>query len=135
MDIHSLISAAQKAMANAYAPYSGFKVGAAILCDGGAVYTGCNVEGASFGNAICAERVALVKAVSDGQRKFSALAVIAETDGFCTPCGICRQMLFEFGGGLQVYCCNKNGEYMALPLSQLLPHSFSGETLSREDGK
>ena len=91
MDDMTLLRMAHDAMKNAYVPYSNFPVGAALLCEDGSVYTGCNVEGASYGNAICAERTALCKAVSEGKRRFDTLAVTANTEDFCTPCGICRQ--------------------------------------------
>ena len=104
MDDMTLLRMAHDAMKNAYVPYSNFPVGAALLCEDGSVYTGCNVEGASYGNAICAERTALCKAVSEGKRRFDTLAVTANTEDFCTPCGICRQMLYEFSPDLRVLC-------------------------------
>ena len=92
-----LIQAAIAASANAYIPYSNYRVGAALLCADGEVYTGCNVESASYTPTICAERTALVKAISDGQRDFSAVAVVTRDGG--SPCGVCRQLLFEFSPG------------------------------------
>ena len=124
-----LVAAAAEARVYAYAPYSGFAVGAALLCDDGSVYTGCNVEAASYGNAICAERTALVKAVSRGRRCFTMLAVIADTAEPCTPCGICRQMLYEFSPELVVLCAARDGSYVEKPLRQLLPDAFSGAAL------
>jgi cytidine deaminase len=128
-DPAALIAAARAARSHAYAPYSHYTVGAALMCQNGAIYTGCNVEGASFGNAICAERVALVKAMSDGHRDFAALAVIAGGADFCTPCGICRQMLYEFAEDMPVFCCNQAGEYQQYNLRDLLPAGFSGRAL------
>ncbi len=129
MTDHQLLALAKDAMKQAYAPYSHFHVGAALLCSDGTVYTGCNVECASYGNSICAERTALCKAVSEGERSFLTLAVIANTDGFCTPCGFCRQMLNEFSPDLRVLCANKEGEYAAYSLKELLPHAFSSDDL------
>lgn len=129
MDYQALIGAAFAAREKAYAPYSGYPVGAALLCADGAIYTGCNVEGASYGNAICAERVALVKAVSDGRRDFEALAVCAAGEDYCTPCGICRQMLYEFSESMPVLCCNGRGEHRVYTLDALLPAGFSGRML------
>lgn len=125
MTHEELIARADEARVNAYAPYSHFPVGAALLCADGTVYTGCNVEGASFGNTICAERTALVKAVSDGKREFTVLAVIGDTDGPCAPCGICRQMLYEFAPELLVLCAGKGRAYEAVMLRSLLPYAFS----------
>ncbi|MBQ3076315.1 MAG: cytidine deaminase [Clostridia bacterium] len=124
-----LIAKAREAMKTAYVPYSHFPVGAALVAKDGTLYTGCNVEGASYGNAICAERTALVKAVSDGQREFSTLAVAANTDDFCTPCGICRQMLYEFAPDLVVLCSDRDGNYKEYTLRELLPGAFSAKDL------
>ena len=129
MDDMTLLRMAHDAMKNAYVPYSNFPVGAALLCEDGSVYTGCNVEGASYGNAICAERTALCKAVSEGKRRFDTLAVTANTEDFCTPCGICRQMLYEFAPELRVIAARRDGEYRSVPLSQLLPLGFGPEQL------
>ena len=96
MDNANLIKLAQKAAQNAYAPYSNFKVGAALLCKSGNVYTGCNVENSSYGASNCAERTAVFKAVSEGERDFVKIAIVSERDGLTFPCGICRQVLSEF---------------------------------------
>lgn len=120
-----LIAYAFAAKTKAYVPYSKFPVGAALLGADGTVYTGCNVECASYGGTICAERTALVKAVSEGCREFTMLAVCADTADYCTPCGICRQLLGEFAPDLPVLCCNQAGDYTELTVGQLLPHSFS----------
>ena len=127
MTYKTLISLAQKASEFAYAPYSSFAVGAALLCKDGTVYTGCNVENASFGAGICAERVALCKAVSEGKREFSVLAVTAQSETYCTPCGLCRQMLWEFSKELLVLCGKKDGEFVTYSLEELLPHAFGQE--------
>ena len=129
MKYSKLIDKAIDMMNYSYAPYSGFKVGAALLCKDGSVYGGCNVEGSSHGNTICAERTALVKAVSEGKKEFEAIAVSASSDDFCTPCGICRQMLADFGLDLIVLCCNQKGEFIEKRLYDLLPMAFTGESL------
>ena len=119
-----LISQAFEAMKNAYAPYSGFRVGAALLACDEKIYQGCNVECASYGATICAERTALVSAIVKGQRDFIALAICADTEDFCTPCGICRQLLFEFSPEMPVLCCNNKGEYEKILVKELLPKGF-----------
>lgn len=112
-----------------YAPYSHFRVGAALECEDGSVYTGCNVENAAYGSSLCAERTALVKAVSEGRRRFVRLAVAGDSADYCWPCGACRQMLREFGTELEVLAANREGAYVSVPLEELLPHSFGPETL------
>ena len=112
-----------------YAPYSHFRVGAALECEDGSVYTGCNVENAAYGSSLCAERTALVKAVSEGRRRFVRLAVVGDSADYCWPCGACRQMLREFGADLEVLAANREGAYVSVPLEELLPHSFGPETL------
>lgn len=129
MDDMTLLRMAHDAMKNAYVPYSNFPVGAALLCEDGSVYTGCNVEGASYGNAICAERTALCKAVSEGKRRFDTLAVTANTEDFCTPCGICRQMLYEFSPDLRVLCGSRDRSHTVHSLKELLPCAFSAKDL------
>ena len=125
-----LIHVAKKAMEAAYAPYSGYKVGAALLCADGTVFTGCNIENASFSPTICAERTAFAKAVSEGQREFIAMAVCGGKDGVITglfpPCGVCRQVMREFcREDFVVYLADREGAYQTRTLSQLLPDSFS----------
>ncbi|HOV69302.1 MAG TPA: cytidine deaminase, partial [Clostridia bacterium] len=110
-----------------YAPYSGFRVGAALVCDDGTVFCGCNVESASYGATICAERSALSAAVAAGKRAFTAILITGDREEFVTPCGICRQALAEFGD-MDVYCANCRGEYMKARLSELLPYSFKLKT-------
>lgn len=108
----------------AYAPYSKFYVGAALLSTDGKVYGGCNVENAAFGAGICAERNALSSAIADNSRYFSAIAVSGNGDEFCVPCGICRQMLYEFAPDIDVLCANSHGEYKKYKLNELLPLAF-----------
>lgn len=120
-----LIEQAKKMLSLSYAPYSGFAVGAALECADGTVYTGCNVENASYGATICAERTALVKAVSEGHRDdFVRLALISLSSDYCFPCGICRQMLLEFAPHLQILCAQNDGRYIRQSLEDLLPHGF-----------
>ena len=118
-----LIALATQARKQAYAPYSHYKVGAALWTASGQVYTGCNVENASYGLTICAERTAAVKAVSSGERDFVAIAVVTADGG--TPCGACRQVLAEFAEGLPVLLANRK-ERSLHDLRDLLPHSFTG---------
>lgn len=125
-----LIAEAERARRASYSPYSGFAVGAALLCSDGTVYLGCNIENASYTPTCCAERVAVFKAVSEGRRDFAAIAVVggnknaAEND-FCYPCGVCRQVLAEFcDGDLPVFLENSKGETLELTLGELLPYTF-----------
>ena len=109
----------------AYCPYSKFPVGAALLCADGSVFTGCNVESAAYGSTICAERTALLKAVSEGHREdWSAIAVAGKGMEFCWPCGSCRQMLYEFAPDLRVLAVRGDGEFEEAKLSDLLPRGF-----------
>jgi cytidine deaminase len=120
-----LIAAARQARESAYAPYSGdFKVGAAVLTADGRIFTGCNIENASFGASICAERVAIFAAVAAGRRQLQALAVIADTPQPIAPCGLCRQVLMEFAPDCQVIMANLHGAYQVLTLDRLLPFAF-----------
>ena len=120
-----LFELAVAAAGGAYAPYSGFRVGAALVTPDGKVYTGANVENSSYGAAICAERTAAVKAVTDGSRVFSAIAVAAPgTGGPAWPCGICRQFLFEFGGDLRVISGADAESLEAFSLNELLVNGF-----------
>ncbi len=124
MDEHDLVRRAVEAREKAYCPYSGFPVGAALLSSGGEVYTGSNVENASLGLTVCAERAALFGAVSAGERDFRALAV-ACGQGACTPCGACRQVLLEFAPELWVIMADARGNvHLQATLSELVPHPF-----------
>jgi cytidine deaminase len=121
---------AVKAAQNAYAPYSNYRVGAALRAVDGTIFTGCNVENASYPASICAERTALVKAISEGQREFEAIVVATRNGGF--PCGICRQMLFEFAPHLQVIVADMNGKILHQEsLSDLLKYGFGPHELSK----
>ena len=132
MNHNQLAEKAIAAKAMAYAPYSGFSVGAALLSKDGSVFTGCNIESAAFSPTCCAERTALVKAVSEGVHDFEAVAVSGGPDGadYCYPCGVCRQMLYEFGGdNLQIIVAKTKDDYRVHPLSELLPHGFGAKDL------
>ena len=108
-----------------YCPYSHFPVGAALECEDGTVYTGCNIENAGYSATVCAERTAVFKAVSEGHRRFKRIVVAGRSDSPCVPCGECRQVLSEFAPELEVVCLDKDGNELALSLTDLLPHSFN----------
>jgi cytidine deaminase len=126
-----LIDAARAIRLNAHAPYSGFQVGAALETPAGVIITGCNVENATYGLTICAERVAVVKAISEGQTKFTRIAIVADTEAPTTPCGACRQILWEFGGDLEIILANLKEVKATYQLSQLLPLPFDGRLLGK----
>ncbi len=123
------VSFAKKARDNAYAPYSNFKVGAAVVTRSGKIFTGCNIENASYGLTICAERVAIFKAVSEGERDISSIVVVTDTNPPAAPCGACRQVMREFGKEIEVIMTNLEGDMIVKPLSELLPLDFGPEDL------
>lgn len=127
MDIKQLTQRALNNREKAYAPYSGFKVGAAILTSDGEIFDGINIENSSYGLTICAERVAAAEAVAAGKRSFQAIAVACADEGFCRPCGACRQFLAEFSPEMEIIMVNANGEWESSSLAKLLPFSFSLE--------
>ena len=131
MTDQELIAMAARARDRAYASYSGFPVGAALLTRSGRVYTGCNVENGSFGLTVCAERVAVFKAVSEGEQEFDTIAVV--TAPGAPPCGACRQVLREFGRDLRVLVADTEGHVLELPLAQLLPNAFPEWSLENEE--
>ncbi|MGH9145845.1 MAG: cytidine deaminase [Vicinamibacterales bacterium] len=124
-----LIAAARAVRENAVAPFSNFKVGAALETADGAIFTGCNIENATYGLTICAERVAVFKALSEGYRAFRRVAVVADTERLTPPCGACRQILWEFGGDLVVTLANLKGQHEQYQLANLLPHPFDRRLL------
>lgn len=124
LEIQKLMDCAKKARENAYSPYSHFAVGAALLCEDGTLYEGCNIENASYGLTNCAERTAIFKAVSEGHIKFKALAVVADTEGPCAPCGACRQVMAEFKIPL-IIMGNLMGNIKMVTIEEVLPFSFS----------
>lgn len=123
MNDRELLDLAKEARKQAYAPYSGFFVGAALLCADGSIYTGCNVENASYGAAICAERNAISTAVADGKREFEAIAIAAEGKSCVYPCGICLQVMNEFSKEMRVICQDQEG-FQSFSLGELLPKGF-----------
>jgi cytidine deaminase len=127
----ALLTRAEGAMEHAYAPYSGFRVGAALLTSNGMVVEGCNVENASYPAGNCAERVAVGAAVARGLREFEALAIVTEADVPTPPCGICRQVLFEFAPALPVLSVTRGGAEARWDMSELLPHAFTPTSLRR----
>jgi cytidine deaminase len=126
---NELIEAALQARARARAPYSQFQVGAAVLAGSGRIYTGCNVENASYGLTVCAERVALFKAVSEGESKFEALAVVTDAAVPATPCGACRQVIWELCGDIPVVLANVAGRRETVRMAELLPRPFASSFL------
>ena len=130
MTDHELVELAFTMLERSYVPYSKFPVGAALLCADGAGFTGCNVENSAYGSTICAERTALVKAVSEGHRDdFVTLAVVGNSADYCWPCGACRQMLYEFAPGLRLLVANREHDYVTLSLEELLPHGFGPKAM------
>lgn len=130
--IKLLISEATKARKFSYAPYSHFAVGAALLTSENTIYTGCNIENASFAATNCAERTALFKAVSDGIKNFRAIAVVTDAAEPAPPCGICRQVLYEFGSTIDVITANLNGSYKIQTILELLPSAFNNTFLNKD---
>ena len=124
LEIQNLVNRAIKARENAYCPYSHFAVGAALLCEDSTLYEGCNIENASYGLTNCAERTVIFKAVSEGHIKFNALAVVADTEGPCAPCGACRQVMAEFKIPL-IIMGNLMGNIKMVTIEEVLPFSFS----------
>ena len=130
MEIKDLIKKAFEARGNAYAPYSRFKVGAALICENGKIYCGCNIESASFSPTNCAERTAFFKAISDGERHFCAIAIVgahsdAQSFGYCPPCGVCRQVMSEFcAKDFKIILADSDEEYIEYTLEELLPLGF-----------
>ena len=125
----TLVEAAVRTRENAHALYSGFKVGAALEDDSGRIHTGCNIENATYGLTLCAERVAVFKALSEGARKFKRIAVAADTDVLTPPCGACRQILWEFCGDVEVVLTNLHGVKESLRLKDLFPRPFDDSFL------
>jgi len=128
-DFDALVAAAREARERAIAPYSGFRVGAALSTVDGRIFTGCNVENASYGLTVCAERVALLKALSEGAREFTAIVVVADTDDPTPPCGPCRQLLWEYCGDIPVTLANLHTVKAHHTCKELLPFPFDGRLL------
>ncbi len=131
MDDKELVQLAIAARKNAYCPYSKFPVGAALLCADGMVYTGANVENASYGLTMCAERVAIFKAVSEGKRDFVKLAVVCDATR-CSPCGACRQVIHEHAPGIEILMGSPDGSFVRATIAELLPQAFEAGDLAKE---
>jgi len=130
MTREELKAAAVSMLDRAYIPYSHFPVGAALECSDGTVFTGCNIENAAYGPTLCAERAAVAKAVSEGRREFAAIAIAGKSVDYCWPCGVCRQVLYEFAPELTVLVARGDGAFVKLPLKELLPHGFGPSSLN-----
>lgn len=128
-NLQSLVEIATSARLKSVAPFSNFLVGAAIKTAGGKVYTGCNVESASYGLTVCAERVAIWKALSEGEREFTELAVVADTESLTPPCGTCRQIIWEFCKHATIVLANLSGETQTVSIKDLLPRAFDARFL------
>jgi cytidine deaminase len=127
--INALIAAALAARENAFAPYSKFKVGAAMEDADGEIHTGCNVENATYGLTVCAERVAVLKAISEGARQFRRIAIAADTEVLTPPCGACRQILWEFCGDIEIVLVNPRGKIETCRLKEIFPRPFDASYL------
>jgi len=125
----TLIAGARQARENAHAPYSNFRVGAALRATSGRIYTGCNVENSTYGLTVCAERVAIFKAISEGERGFEAIAVVTQTDALTPPCGACRQIIWEFCGDVAVVLANLKGQVEVHQMAKLFPRPFDSSFL------
>jgi cytidine deaminase len=128
-EYETLLSAARSARENAHAPYSNFRVGAGLRATSGRIFGGCNVENATYGLTVCAERVAIFKAISEGERGFDAIAVVTDTDSLTPPCGSCRQLIWEFCGDVPVILANLKGNVETIRMSDLFPKPFDASSL------
>jgi cytidine deaminase len=126
-----LVEAASAVRENSYAPYSKFRVGAAVETKDGKIYSGCNIESASYGLTVCGERVAIWKAVSEGEHEFKQIAVVVDTEELTPPCGVCRQILWEFCGNVPVTLANLNGKSETVMMEDLLPRAFGRRFLEQ----
>lgn len=127
--VQKLITEAGKARERAYAPYSNFRVGAAVEAESGNIYIGCNVESASYGLTVCAERVAIWKGISCGETRFKQIAVVVDTEELTPPCGVCRQIIWEFCGDVPVILSNLEGKSEIIKMGELLPRAFDSKFL------
>ncbi len=129
MNINELINKAKNAREHSYSPYSRFKVGAALKTKNGMVFTGCNIENSSYSLSICAEREAIFKAISAGEKDLDTIAVVTDSDKLTTPCGACRQVMWEFSKDMTVVVANLKGEKKEFKIKELLAHPFGKDTL------
>jgi len=132
-DQQQLIDAARSARERAFAPYSNFQVGSAVETAEGMIFTGCNIESATYGLTMCAERVAIWKAVSEGENSFTRIAVVVDTEELTPPCGSCRQIIWEFCGDIPVTMANLHGKIETIQMSELLPKAFDSHFLKQSD--
>jgi len=128
-DYEALIAAAKQSRENAHAAYSNFRVGAALRATSGRIFGGCNVENATYGLTVCAERVAIFKALSEGERGFDSIAVVTDADSLTPPCGACRQLIWEFCGDVPVILANLKGKVESIPMRDLFPKPFDAGNL------
>jgi cytidine deaminase len=128
-EYETLVAAARQSRENAHAAYSNFRVGAALRATSGRIFGGCNVENSTYGLTVCAERVAILKAVSEGERGFDAIAVVADTDSLTAPCGACRQLIWEFCGDVPVILANLKGKRETILMHDLFPKPFDASSL------
>ena len=134
-DYSRLLRHARTAQKRSHSPYSRFRVGSALLTAGGKIYKGCNIEVSSYGLTICAERTAIFKAISEGEKKFRAIAVVSDEHGFISPCGACRQVIMDLAGDIDIVMSNGSGEWRVLKTSDLLPHPFGPKDLKKVQRK
>ncbi len=134
MKYQKLISAARKARQFSYSPFSKFKVGAALITRSGNIYTGCNIEISTFALTICAERTALFKAVSEGEKSFVAIATTSDSSGLTPPCGACRQVLMDLAGDIDIVMTNRRGKKRIVRLRDLFPYPFEAAYFTRKKG-
>jgi len=132
MDYERLARLARKARVHSFSPYSRFRVGAALLTRGGKVYSGCNIESSSYGLTVCAERTALFKAVSEGERKFVAMAVATDQAGFTPPCGACRQVIMDLAGDIDLIMAGSRRGIRVARMSELYPYPFGADNLKKK---
>ena len=125
MEDKVLVELAKKAKEYSYSPYSKFRVGACLLCKDGSIYAGCNIENSAYGPSCCAERTAIFKAISEGNKDFAKIAIISDSEGYTYPCGVCRQVMSEFAPNLEILVAKNNGEFLKTSLKELLPNMFS----------
>jgi len=128
---NNLIKTATEARAKAFAPFSNFKVGAVLATKDGEIFTGCNIENASYGLTMCAERVAIFKAISEGESKFQTLVIVADTENLTPPCGACRQIIWEFCGDVEIVLANLQGKTETMRMSELFPRAFDSRFLEK----
>ena len=131
MNYKTLIEKAIEAKQASVSPYSNFRVGAAIITADDKIYYGCNIENSTFGLTLCAERTTIFKAISEGERKFKAIAITSDSPDYVTPCGACRQIIHDHCGEIDIICTNSKGDYKIFKTSELLPHAFGDEDLKK----